>query len=235
MKFAICDDDELFCVQLEKYVKEFFSKKKLKCPDILTFHCGEDLLASEDSFDIAFLDVEMSGISGIHTGRELKKRNRRILFMIITSYNDYLDEALQFHAFRYLSKPLEKARLFRNLESALYIYNTENEKIAIETKEETITVFTSDIIIVESVGRKVYVRTTKEDYLSIHKIQYWIEHLNPAQFFQPHKSFIINFKHVTRFDNQLIYLFSERYTAYLTYRKYSAFKSAYLMYLDSTT
>lgn len=137
MKFAICDDDELFCVQLEKYIKEFFSKKKIRTPEIQIFHCGEDLLASEDTFDIAFLDVEMSGISGIHTGRELKKRNRRILFMIITSYTEYLDEALQFHAFRYLSKPLDKARLFRNLDSALYVYQTENEKILIETKEKT--------------------------------------------------------------------------------------------------
>lgn len=235
MKFAICDDDELFCVQLEKYIKEFFSKKKIKSPEIQIFHCGEDLLASEDTFDIAFLDVEMSGISGIHTGRELKKRNRRILFMIITSYTEYLDEALQFHAFRYLSKPLDKARLFRNLESALYVYQTENEKILIETKEENITVFTSSIVMIEIVGRKVYVRTTTEDYLSIHKLQYWMEHLNQAQFFQPHKSYIINFKHVTKFDKQLIYLFNERYKAYLTYRRYAAFKSAYLMYLDSTT
>lgn len=235
MNFAICDDDELFCQQLFELIKEYFDEKELNCPKTEIFHSGEELLESRDNFDIVFLDVEMSGISGIHVGRELKKKNRRILFMIITSYNDYLDEALQFHAFRYLSKPLEKDRLFRNLESALYIYNTENEKIAIETKDVTVTVFTSEIIMIENIGRKVYVRTTKEDYLSIHKIPYWLEKLNNAQFFQSHKSYIINFKYVSHFDSQTIYLFNNAYQAYLTYRKHSAFKSAYLIYLDSTT
>lgn len=235
MNFAICDDDILFCNQFQKYLKEYFSSNHSKSPQLYIFHSGEDLLASDISFDIVFLDVEMSGVSGIHTGRALKERNPKIIFMIITSYNDYLDEALRFQAFRYLSKPLDKERLFRNLKDALYVYNTYSKKVAIETKTETLAVFTSDIIMVEATGRKVYVRTTTDDYLSIRNMQYWAEHLGSTHFFQSHRSYIINFEHVSRFDNNLIYLFQNRYTAYLTYRKHTAFKNAYLLYLESTT
>lgn len=91
MRFALCDDDLIFCNQLKKYLEEYFTANKLKRPEISIFECGESLLASDEKFDIAFLDVEMSGVSGIHVGNELKKRNKRIIFMIITSYNDYLE------------------------------------------------------------------------------------------------------------------------------------------------
>lgn len=235
MKFAICDDDPIFCCQLKNVLDEYFTTRKLKKPDLQIFHSGEELLAIDTIFDIAFLDVEMPGVSGIHTGRILKERNPKIIFMIITSYNDYLDEALHFQAFRYLSKPLDKNRLFRNLKDALYLYSTTTKKVALETKSNTYTVFTSDIIMVEATGRKVYVRTTGEDYLSIHNMKYWAETLGNAHFFQSHRSYIVNFEHISHFDNNLIYLFQDRYTAYLTCRKHTAFKNSYLLYLESTT
>ena len=235
MRFAICDDDLIFCNQLKKYLEEYFTANKLKRPEISIFECGESLLASDEKFDIAFLDVEMSGVSGIHVGNELKKRNKRIIFMIITSYNDYLDEALRFQAFRYLSKPLDKNRLFRNLKDALYVYNTNSQKIAIETKTETHSIYSSDIIMIEADRRKVYVRTIDNDYLSIHNMQYWNQTLNSAQFFQCHRSFIVNFEHISHFDDNLIYLYKDHYTAYLTHRKHTAFKNAYLLYLESIT
>lgn len=233
MTFAICDDDPLFCKQLEQYVNEYIKEHKIKDVSLFTYHSGEELLAQSISFDIVFLDVEMTGVSGIHTGRKLKEQNPKVIFIIITSYNDYLDEALRFHAFRYLSKPLDKDRLFRNIKDALYVYNTNVQKMIIETKEDNYTVYTSDIIMIEALGRKVIVRTTSDDYLSIHNMNYWKEKLDENQFFQPHRSYIINFKHVNHFDHRMIYLFNERYRSYLTYRKYTEFKDRYLMYLDS--
>lgn len=233
MNFAICDDDPIFCEQLKKHLEAFTKEHKIRSFNLYTYYSGDALLAESTPFDMVFLDVEMPGLSGIHTGRLLKEKNAKVIIFIITSYNDYLDEALRFHAFRYLSKPLDKDRLFRNMKDALYIYNTNVEKILIETKTENYIVYTSDIIMIESIGRNVIVRTRSNDYTSIHKMSYWKDKLDDNQFFQSHRSFIVNFKYVHRFDHQLIYLFNERYTAYLTYRKYTEFKDKYLMYLDS--
>ena len=119
LNFAICDDDFDFCNELEKYIIEYFSNKKLDAPDISVFHSSEDILASSKIYDIAFLDVEMSGLSGIHAGKELTKRNKNMIFFIITSFEDYLDEALRFHAFRYLSKPLDNRFLRMSFSLAL--------------------------------------------------------------------------------------------------------------------
>ena len=60
-----------------------------------------------------------------------EKRNPDIIIFIVTSFLEYLDEAMRFHVFRYLTKPIDKQRLFRNLKDALQLYLSDNAKIAV--------------------------------------------------------------------------------------------------------
>lgn len=234
MRVLICDDDHLILEQLTKYIREFFKRRRLACPEIVCFSNGETLLSDNGEKDILFLDIEMPGMNGIYVGNELKKLNKDIIIFIVTSYTEYLDEAMRFHVFRYLSKPIEKHRLFRNLKDAIELYNTSTQKLPIETKEGIYTVSASDIIAVEAQGRKVIIHTSTKDYSSIHTMQHWVQSLSDHCFFQTHRSFIINFEHVTNFNHSLVYLSDNQFEAYLTRRKYTQFKEAYFLYLEST-
>lgn len=233
MRLAICDDEPAFCELLQRYLVEYFEDANIASPEIAIFYSGDSLLDAQETFDIVFLDVEMPGLSGIHTGKELLRRDKHTLYIIITSHADYLDEALHFHAFRYLSKPLDKRRLFRNLRDALKYHASTTEKIAVETKDAVHTIYTSDIIMIEAQGKKVYVRTTKRDYLSAQKMDAWEKQLSPSCFFRTHRSYIVNFKHVDEFNSYAVSLFGSQIHAYLTVRKYTAFKHAYLLYLET--
>ena len=234
MQILICDDDILIIEQLKNYIKNYFQYAGVKCPPLLTFTDGESLLGYEGDKDIVFLDVEMPGMNGIYVGKELKAQNANILLFIITSYIEYLDEAMRFHVFRYLSKPLEKQRLFRNLKDALAAYHSISVKIPIETRQGVFTLPSSAIISIEAQGRKVTVHTTEGDFESVHNMQYWLELLPKSCFFQSHRSFIVSFEHITSFDHTLIHLTNQKNDAYLTRRKYTCFKEAYLLYLEST-
>ncbi len=233
MRILICDDDALMIEQLRKYCQNFFDKIHVKCPELVCFSDGETLLSDEGEKDILFLDIEMPGMNGIYVGNELKKRNENIIIFIVTSYSEYLDDAMRFHVFRYLSKPLDKQRFFRNMKDAVDLYNTMTVKIPVETKQGVNTLPASSVIAVEAQGRKVTVHTTLCDFESIHNMQYWLELLPKNRFFRTHRSFIINFEHVIDFDRNLVHM-ADNQSAYLTKRKYSAFKEAYLLYLEST-
>ena len=233
MRIAICDDDILIIEQLKCYIKTFFEIKNIKCPEITSFHSGESLLADKENKDILFLDIEMSGINGIYVGKELKKANNHIIIFIVTSYPEYLDEAMRFHVFRYLSKPLDKQRFFRNMRDAVDLYNTITIKVPIETKQGIHTFLASSIIMIEAQRRNVIVHTTVHDFESVHNMQYWLEVLPKNCFFQTHRSFIVNFEHISDFDHSLVHLADNQFQAYLTKRKYSAFKNAYLLFLES--
>lgn len=233
MRIAICDDDPIFVEQLKKYLSEYLNKYRKNSSTVSVFTSGESLLADPEKKEIVFLDIEMPGMNGIYVGNELKRKNRNVLIFIVTSYIEYLDEAMRFQVFRYLSKPLDKQRLFRNLQDAFHIYTHSSIRIPIETKTGVHTVFAADIVSVEAFGRRVVVHTTDQDYESVNHMAYWSEHLPASSFFQTHRSYIINLKHVTEFDKTLIHLYKNQFSAYLTRRKYTAFKDAYLLYLES--
>lgn len=233
MRILLCDDDLLILEQLRKLLTSYFEAVHVKCPEIVSYTCGVDLLGDTGAKDIVFLDIEMPGMNGVYIGNELRHQNRNTLIIVITSYSEYLDDAMRFHVFRYLSKPLDKRRFFRNLKEALACCNTLTRKIPIETREGLCTVPASYIIAIEAQERKVIVHTIKGRLLSVHKMSYWIKELPPNSFFQTHRSFIINFEHVTDFDHSTIRMYNNTITAYLTRRKYTEFKNAYLLYLES--
>lgn len=232
MNIAICDDNMSFCEQVQNYLLEYFDRYKIDDYHIFIFNSGEQLLQDTHAFDFAFLDVEMSGLSGIHTGKELKKRNNRTIFFIITSYNDYLDEAFKFHAFRYLQKPLDKMRLFTNLKDALRVYYEYDKKVIVETKLQSYTINISDIIMIETINKKATIHTTTCEYETTKNLAYWMDVLQDYSFYQCHKSFIINLKHVDKFDSSMIYL-NGSLQAYMAVRKHNEFKKIYMRFLDS--
>lgn len=233
MRILICDDDTLMIEQLQTYVSFWFKSNHLKCPELVSYTNGEALLADQGEKDIVFLDIEMPGMNGIYVGNQLKHINKNVIIFVVTSYSEYLDDAMRFHVFRYLSKPLDKQRFFRNMEDALAYYNSITAKIPVETRQGVYSFPASQIIAIEAQGRKVIVHTTRQDFDSIHNMNYWLGQLPKNSFFQTHRSFIINFGHIVDFDRSIIHLSNPQVTAYLTRRKYSSFKNAYLLYLES--
>ena len=234
MRILICDDNPEITKQLHYYLCQYFEYHKLLLPEIVTYSSGDELLQDKSQKDIVLLDIEMPGVDGIYVGNTLTKHYPNVIILIITSFVEYLDDAMRFHVFRYLSKPIDKIRLYRNLTDALQLHSSREKKIAVETKDEVYTVSTKDIVYVEAQLRKVVVHTIHQDYVSTHNMQYWIEHLASPPFFQTHRSFIVNLAHVSNFDTTTVHLYNNHFSAYLTRRKYSEFKSNYLFYLESS-
>ena len=236
VRILFCDDDESTLIQLQKYVSEYFSGIGQKTPAFAVYASGEELLNAESSADIAFLDVEMPGSSGIHVGARLKELNPRIKIFIVTSYPDYLDEAMRFQVFRYLSKPVDKERLFRNLRDALYQYNMESCKVPVATKDGVTVLSAEDIVCVETEGRKTFLYTVNDCFQTIDSIERWRVALHLPCFYSPYRSFIINMKHVKRFTRDSIFLQRQcgEKEAWLAKRKYTDFKDTYLLYLEGT-
>lgn len=237
MRILLCDDDPMILVQMEKYLKEYFQKAHLRVPDIASYTSGDALLRSESTAEIAFLDVEIPGLSGIYTGEKLKKKNPSIKIFILTSYMEYLDEAMKFHVFRYLSKPIGKARLFRNVKEALYQIEMETRPVAIETKDGVIVRQAEDIVFVETERHKTKIVTIDAVYEVNSPLRMWNDLLQIGGFYQTHRSFIVNMRYVGEFTKDTVKLNlpdGQTCSAYLTKRRYSDFKSNYLLYLEST-
>ena len=232
MRIVICDDELMIREQIEKYLTEYFKKHSLAQPEYASFSSGEELLRHTEKVDIAFLDVEMPGRSGTVIGKALKERNPNCLVFIVTSYMEYLDEAMEFRVFRYLSKPIDKNRLFRNMNQAIVQYKNTNRKITMQTKNCSQVINECDIICVEASNKKIFLHTIHGTYEVFQKMSFWIEKLNAGCFFQTHRSYIVNMKYVSSYTDSLVYLYSGNVKAYLTRRKYKQFKDHHLLYME---
>lgn len=235
LRILFCDDDNEILSNLHKMVLEYFADANLPEPECALYNSGEELLASGAAGDIAFLDVEMNGLSGIHTGERLKKMNPRIKIIIVTSYSDYLDEAMKFHVFRYLSKPVDKKRLFRNLKEALYQINTYSKTIVIETDYGYETIYAEDIVYIESFGRKAKFHMIDREFVSVNGIDFWTKTIDIPSFYSTIRGCIINMKYVSFFNEEIITLTCENYSqnVYIARRKFKSFRDAYLFYVRS--
>lgn len=236
MRILFCDDDMEISAQLHRLVLSYFHQIGAKPPETKIYTSGDELLQTETRADIAFLDVEMPGVSGIHVGAKLKQTNPYIKIIIITSYSDYLDEAMRFQVFRYLSKPLDKNRLFRSLKDAIYQYNMDTKEYPIETADGVFIRRAEEIICVEYSHRKTHVHTTDQVFVSNHNMDYWRHQLVLPCFFLSHRSYIVNMRFVACILKDTIHLKyqSNEIIAYLTRRKYTDFKNSYLLYLESS-
>lgn len=235
MRIVFCDDDSVITQQLQSYVKDYFESIGGIQPEYAVYETGDLLIQQEDRVDIAFLDVEMPGVSGIHIGAKLKEKNPRVNIFIVTAYPDYLDEAMRFQVFRFLTKPIDKNRLFRNLKDAIYAYHMESREFPITTSEGVYVRRAEEIQYVETSQRKTIVHTTDGNFVSTRNIEYWRKELDLPCFFSTHRSFIVNMQYVYTIEKDMVILKinGQRIDVYLSRRKYTQFKDTYLMYMES--
>ena len=236
MRILFCDDDNRILNQLQKYVREYFTDIGGIQPEFAAYGSADALLVNETYADIAFLDVEMPGLSGIKAGAALKEKNPRLLIFIVTSYPDYLDEALRENVFRFLSKPIDKNRLFRNLKDALYKYNMETKEIPVEIESGIELLKADDIVCVEVAQRKTFLYTIDSIIQTSQSVEHWRNKLDLPCFYSSHRGVIINMRYVSKVGKDVVTLKYRNKTkeVYLARRKYTEFKDLYLLYFEST-
>lgn len=228
MKIAICDDDKYYVNEIQKNIHEILSEHKIKA-DFSVFSDSYELFNSNAHYDIAFLDIEMTPFTGIEVAERLKKINPYIVTFIITSYDKYLDEAMDLNVFRYIKKPLDIRRLRNGVNKALDSIDSNILSVFMKTHKSATNILINDIVYIETVGRTTKIVTINEEYISDKKITFWKEKLIASFFFQVHKSFIINMKHISDYRRDTVVL-SEKYNIPISYRKQAEFRSYFLNY-----
>ena len=74
---------------------------------------------------MAFLDIEMSGMTGLELTVRLRENDPDIRIVFVTAYSQYAVEAFGVHATGYLLKPVDREALQREL---TFIYEKEEPK-----------------------------------------------------------------------------------------------------------
>ena len=71
--------------------------------------------AESNRVDVALLDIQMPGITGVELARMLKRMQPDINIIFVTAYDHFYADAMQMHASGYLVKPLREEQLLEEL------------------------------------------------------------------------------------------------------------------------
>lgn len=227
LKIAICDDEQTYLDILEDECLRFLECRNQKA-QIFCFQRGEDLLSSEDEFDIILLDVELQHMDGFSVAEEWKNLQRPGKIIFITSHDEWVQRAFKVQAFRYLYKSGSGQELLEALEDALKDMN-DNEGIVLEGKEESRFVFFREIRWIEALGDEIAVFLVGGHLivrLSLKKIEGCLD----ERFQRIHKGYIINFQFVEHYYKERLVLFCGK-EFQISKRKQKEVKKHYFEYI----
>lgn len=183
-------------------------------------------LIEQDKPDLSLIDIKLKGEKdGIHLAENIKK-NYDFPFIFLTSHADRVtvERAKKVHPNGYLIKPYEREDLYTSIEIAFanYLDLKVGERGAKNLDEEKGTIL-GDSIFVKKDHLLIKVRfdelewiKAERNYLELHccdknylirsTLKDFLDKLPASQFFQVHRSYAVNMKHITAIEYQAVIL-----------------------------
>jgi len=89
--------------------------------DVVEADCGEAALkiVAEQPVDLAILDVDMPGLSGIDTAHKMKDFKVPVIFLSAYESNEIVEAAVAEGALGYIIKPIDVTKMIPTIETAL--------------------------------------------------------------------------------------------------------------------
>lgn len=194
---CIIVEDEPAAVKL----LEAFAKKLPYLEHLSSFYDATsalDYLQNHDP-DILITDIEMPGMSGLDLAKS-PAAPPAIIF--ITAFRDFAPEGFDLNAIDYIVKPIRfdrfekainKARDFLHLRYSNPVPATSNEFLFIKVDDGHLKLSLSDIVYLNTHGDYTQIHTANNGIHTIRKPLINLkEKLPSSQFFQLHRSYIVN-------------------------------------------
>jgi DNA-binding LytR/AlgR family response regulator len=169
-------------------------------------------LKTED-VDLVFLDVEMSGMTGVEL---IKNLDKRPIVILISSKRDYAIEAFELNVADYLIKPVDLPRFTQAVARAKELYDSRQQgNIPIKKDKEYIFARSNNILAkirineikyIQAMGDYVNIFTDEKRYTVHITLKGIEEKLPPDKFYRLHRSYITSLNHIDNIEESTAYI-----------------------------
>lgn len=219
-KCIVVDDDPMTRKVMEQLVSQTDSLS-------LEGSFGSAIEASnflrEEQVDIAFLDVEMPGMTGLELIESLSFDAQVIL---VTSKEKYAVSAFDLNVTDYIVKPVDYPRFLKATEKALAKVKTDEDppqrvdgKLFVKVDQQLIGLDIQEINMVEAMADYVRIYTDKKRYTVYSSMKGIVTKLPSGQFMRVHRSYIVNLRKIESIEGNTISLGGQLVPVGVTYQK----------------
>ena len=158
LKIALLDDDKTALLISKGAIESFFQEKNIAISLDAFSSPGNFLaMAKEENYRLVFLDIDMPELNGLQVGEQLKGFNPQTDIIYISQREDLVFDTLKLHPFGFI----RKSKIIQDFASVLELFvntalntQSENKKITISSKKETISADIDSVMYIE--GNKNY-------------------------------------------------------------------------------
>lgn len=209
VSILICDDDPTMLTKIDTAIQSIVASQKIKAK----IHTVQDASKISDqilsSCDIALLDIDFGSekYNGLDVARRLRKLRNDSIIIFVTNFIEYAPEGYEVHAFRYILKNKFEYDIEPYFEQALTQIHQKKERIKIQVDGEIIDLHLESIlyfevqqhIITAYIQRNAQRQEVKACcfYGSLSDLE---QKLEPQGFLRIHKSFLVNMRHLKKFQ-----------------------------------
>lgn len=233
MRIAICDDDWNMQKTLRVFIDQTFQDLDMLVDG---FTSGEALLAAVKkqtrAYELILLDIEMRGINGIETAKELRRLLPDCYIIFITSHDEFALTGYEVAAFRYLIKPVDPQKLTEAI-AAVRAELADHVTLHVEDGSVEALLRAKDIYYIEAQDKRVRVVLKNTAFSDRRGIDEVAQALEGEDFFRVHRSYLINLRYVGRIDKNEVQLVSGE-TIPLSRLRKKAFKNTFQTYIKRT-
>lgn len=153
--------------------------------------------------DVILLDINMPEQDGFAFLDQLENKS---IVIFTTAYSQYAMRAFEYNAIDYLYKPIHFERFAAAMEKAkawnnLLMQAQDAEQIQLRSDGRIVSLKTTDIIYIESLGNYIKVHTPLKNHMALMTLNELEQLLPVKKFARIHKSYIVNIDFITTISN----------------------------------
>lgn len=209
IRIAVCDDDLHFTAELEEMVRCEAADAGIGV-ETEAYSDGDTLVADIEKgyrYDLVFLDIEMERVNGINAARQIRRTDRSALLIYVSGYEQYLKELFEVEPFRFLSKPVDGAKLRKYFRDACARIGETEAYYRFSFNKEIRKVAVRDIVYFESRNRVVHIfmadGSEARFYGRLNAVEKELSE-GRQEFLRIHQSFLVNYSYVEKMNFSVV-------------------------------
>lgn len=189
LKAVIAEDDDIYRQKLIDIITG--------CDEIqvaFSTNNGKELLDIVKKIrpEIIITDIDMPYMTGIDAIKEIREEIPYTEIIFITSYDQYIKDAMKLYAFDFIEKDSSTARLIESIERIKNRFKTIDKIICFKIGDSTKCVRANDIFFIEAIKKKTKFYTSDGIFVGDNSLKEVSEMLNEKDFYRSCRSNIIN-------------------------------------------
>lgn len=206
IKIAICDDEELFRSEMEKFVSVYGNESDTEI-EIDTYESASQMVKeihdSGKRYDILFTDIEMPGLDGMEAAMALREMGETAEICFVTSHGAYALNSYQVDAVGYIMKPIKYTEVKRAIDRAKISINYRRDAqkakkryLDIKTSRNNVTIDLEKVVYIEKRRNQCVFHLEDGEYICYETLSKIYERLDHDSFIYTHQGFIASFHHI---------------------------------------